>query len=289
MNNSKKMFTLKRLTLKILLYIVLVALAVVLLLPFIWTFFASVKSQSENIALTFSLLPEGSISEWEWSNYTVAIDTMNFWQSFKNTIIITVPKLFGDVIVSAFVAYGFSRFNFPYKNVIFLVLLATLMIPFEITMIPLYIAYSSIGWINTFLPLIIPAMFGAAGFIFFLTMYFSTMPKDLVSAAQVDGFTDMEIFRKIYLPIATPALVVVGIWSFQGSWNDLLGPLIWLQDASKFTLQLSLASMSNSTTYQIDQGVIMAGTILTMLPILIMFLLLQRYILDSSKTSGIKG
>lgn len=289
MNDSKKLFTIKRITLKALLYIVLVLLAIVLLLPFVWTFFASVKSQSENIALTFSLLPEGNITEWEWANYTVAIDTMNFWQSFKNTIIITIPKLFGDVIVSAFVAYGFSRFNFPYKNAIFLVLLATLMIPFEITMIPLYIAYAQIGWINTFLPLIIPAMFGAAGFIFFLTMYFSTMPKDLVSAAQVDGFTDMEIFRKIYLPIATPALVVVGIWSFQGSWNDLLGPLIWLQDASKFTLQLSLASMSNSTTYQIDQGVIMAGTILTMLPILIMFLLLQRFILDSSKTSGIKG
>lgn len=288
--NEKTLFKTKRITAKIVLYTLLIAVAVILMLPFVWTFFASVKTEAENIAVNFALLPEGSIRDWNWSNYAVAIEMMDFWNAFKNTLTITLGKLFGDVFVSALVAYGFARFDFPFKRVLFLIVLASLMIPFEIIMIPLYTIYAQIGWINTFLPIIVPAMFGAVQFIFFLTMYFMTMPKDLVSAAQVDGYTDFEIFRKIYLPIATPALIVVGIWSVQASWNDLLGPLIWLQDSSKFTLQLALSSLTSSTTYyHVDQGVIMAGTILVILPFIILFLFLQKYLLDSTKTSGIKG
>lgn len=279
----------KKLTVTIL-YILMILIAISMVFPFLWTFLASVKTQAENISTTFQLLPEGNILSWHWQNYTEAMDAMNFGQSFKNTIFILVPKMFGDVVVSALVAYGFARFDFPYKTQIFLVLLATLMIPFEVTMIPLYIVYAQIGWINTFLPLIAPALIGGASqFIFFLTMYFITIPEDLVSAARVDGLNDFEIFSKIYLPISVPAIVVVAIWSFQGTWNDLLGPLIWLQSSDKFTLQLALASIANTTTYQVDQGVILAGTVLVMLPILILFLFLQGYILDSAKSSGIKG
>lgn len=274
----------------ILLYLLMVIIAISMIFPFLWTFLASVKSQSENISSTFQLLPSGSVLEWHWKNYSEAINIMNFGQSLKNTLFILIPKMFGDVVVSCFVAYGFARFDFPYKTQIFLVLLATLMIPFEVTMIPLYIVYAKIGWINTFLPLIAPAFIGGASqFIFFLTMYFITIPSDLVSAARVDGLNDFEIFSKIYMPISVPAIVVVAIWSFQGTWNDLLGPLIWLQSSEKFTLQLSLASIANTTTYQVDQGVILAGTVLVMLPILILFLCLQGYILDSAKSSGIKG
>lgn len=279
----------KKLTV-IALYTLMLLIAISMVFPFLWTFLASVKTQAENISTTFQLLPDGNILAWHWQNYTEAMDVMNFGQSLMNTVFILVPKMFGDVVVSALVAYGFARFDFPYKTQLFLVLLATLMIPFEVTMIPLYIVYAKIGWINTFLPLIAPAFIGgAAQFIFFLTMYFITIPEDLVSAARVDGLNDLEIFSKIYLPISVPAIVVVAIWSFQGTWNDLLGPLIWLQSSDKFTLQLSLASIANTTTYQVDQGVILAGTVLVMLPILILFLCLQGYILDSAKSSGIKG
>ncbi|MGL5021548.1 MAG: carbohydrate ABC transporter permease [Mycoplasmatales bacterium] len=271
------------------LYLAIILIAITLVFPFIWTVMASLKTQQENISVVFKLLPEGMPWDWRWENYASAIDVMNFWESTLNTMIIVIPKIFGDVIVSAFVAYGFSRFNFPGKQIWFLILLATLMIPFEITMIPMYIIYSKIGWINTFYPLIIPSLFGASQFIFFLTMYFISMPKDLISAARVDGLNDFNIFKKIYLPIAKPALVVVAIWSFQGTWNDLLGPLIWLTDASKFTLQLSLASLSTSTTYQIEQGIILAATVLVMIPVFIVFLVFQKHILDSDKSSGIKG
>ena len=271
------------------LYIIMILIAVLMVFPFLWTFLSSVKSQSENISQVFKLLPEGNIFEWEWSNYSTAIESMDFMRGLVNTLIITIPKLFGDIFVSACVAYGFSRFDFPYKKQIFLVLLASLMVPFEVTMVPLYYVYSQMGWINTYLPLILPSIFGASQFIFFLTMYFMTMPEDIISAAKIDGLNDFEIFTKMYIPISIPAFVVVGIWSFQGSWNDLLGPLIWLQSAEKFTLQLSLASLSNTTTYHVEQGVILAATILVMIPILILFISLQRYILESSKTSGIKG
>lgn len=279
----------KKLTV-IFLYALMVLIAISMVFPFLWTFLASVKTQAENISTTFQLLPDGNFLAWHWQNYSEAMRVMNFGQSFMNTVIILVPKMFGDVVVSSLVAYGFARFEFPYKTQIFLILLATLMIPFEVTMIPLYIVYAKIGWINTFLPLIAPAFIGGASqFIFFLTMYFITIPEDLVSAARVDGLNDFDIFSKIYLPISVPAIVVVAIWSFQGTWNDLLGPLIWLQSSDKFTLQLSLASIANTTTYQVDQGVILAGTVLVMLPILILFLCLQGYILDSAKSSGIKG
>lgn len=274
----------------IILYLLMLVIAISMIFPFLWTFLASVKSQAENISTTFQLLPDGNVLKWHWQNYSQAMEIMNFGQSLLNTLFILVPKMFGDVLVSCLVAYGFARFDFPFKTQIFLVLLATLMIPFEVTMIPLYIVYAKIGWINTFLPLIAPAFIGGASqFIFFLTMYFITVPSDLVSAARVDGLNDFEIFSKIYLPISVPAIVVVAIWSFQGTWNDLLGPLIWLQSSDKFTLQLSLASIANTTTYQVDQGVILAGTVLVMLPILILFLCLQGYILDSAKSSGIKG
>ncbi len=279
----------KKLTV-VFLYTLMLLIAISMVFPFLWTFLASVKTQAENISTTFQLLPDGNVFAWHWQNYSEAMRVMNFGQSFMNTVFILVPKMFGDVVVSSLVAYGFARFEFPYKTQIFLVLLATLMIPFEVTMIPLYIVYAKIGWINTFLPLIAPAFIGGASqFIFFLTMYFITIPEDLVSAARVDGLNDFEIFSKIYLPISVPAIVVVAIWSFQGTWNDLLGPLIWLQSSDKFTLQLSLASIANTTTYQVDQGVILAGTVLVMLPILILFLCLQGYILDSAKSSGIKG
>lgn len=278
----------KRFVTNIMIYILLIVVAVILVVPFIWTFTTSVKSMSD-IVNNPGLLPPAGFSNWKFSNYSEAIETMNYWKSVENTLIITIPKLFGDILVSAFVAYGFSRFEFKGKTVIFMVLLATLMIPFEVTMIPLYIVYQKIGWIDTFYPLIVPSLFGASQFIFFLSMYFLSIPKELVLAAKVDGLSDFQIFRKIYLPISVPALVVVGIWSFQGSWADLLGPLIWLQSADKFTLQLSLASIANTTTYQVDQGVIMAGTMLTMLPVFIVFLIFQKYILDSKKLDGIKG
>lgn len=274
----------------VVLYSLMVLLSLAMIFPFIWTFLASVKSESENISPIFKMLPDGNFFEWQWSNYTAAMEQMFFWRSLSNTMIVLIPKLFGDVIMSAITAYGFARFEFPYKKQIFLVLLASLIVPFEITMIPMYFLYSQLGWIDTYLPLVVPVMFGgASGFIFFLTMYFITMPQDLVAAARVDGLNDLEIFFKIYLPISLPAMIVVCIWSFQGTWNDLLGPLIWLQSSEKFTLQLSLASLSNTTTYHVDQGVMMAGTILVMIPILLLFIALQRYILDSSKSSGIKG
>lgn len=288
--SEKHKFYFKKYGSKTAIYVLLVLVALILVLPFVWTFFASVKSQSENISTTFKLLPEGKISEWEWSNYTVAIEQLNYFQGLKNTLMVAIPSVVFGIFSSAFIAYGFARFDFKYKQAIFLVLLASLMIPFEITMIPMYVIYSEIGWINTYLPMIVPAMFGSAQFIFFLTMYFISIPSELVASARVDGFTDLEIWRKIFLPISKPALVVVGIWAFQGAWNDLLGPLIWLTDSEMFTLQQSLAALNSATmTPPIEQGVIMAATMLITFPVLLVFLFTQRYILDTSKSEGIKG
>ena len=288
--SKKRKFYFKKYGGKTATYILLIFVALLLVVPFAWTLFASLKPQIENISSTFKLLPDGNILDWDWGNYKTAVDQLNFFQGFKNTLTVAIPAVIFGVFSSAFVAYGFARFSFKYKQVIFMVLLASLMIPFEITMIPMYVIFSKIGWINTYLPLIVPGMFGASEYIFFLTMYFIAIPQELVASARVDGFSDFEIWYKIFLPISKPALIVVGIWSFQGTWNDLLGPLIWLTDSNKFTLQQSLAALNSATmSPPIELGVKMASTMLITLPVLIVFLFTQKYILDSIKSDGIKG
>ncbi len=269
---------------KIILYTIIAIGAYLALLPFFWMISTSLKDSS----VIFQIPPRWISEHLAWENYPKAIKAIPFIRFTFNSAFITFFRMIGEIFTGALVAYGFARFKFPGRRVLFLILLATIMIPGEITLIPVFIMFTKLNWIDTFKPLIIPSYFGgSAVFIFFLRQYFATIPKQLEEAARIDGCNSFQIFYKIFLPISKPALATIGIWSFQGSWNDLLGPLIYLNSLNKFTLQIGL-TMYRSLN-KIEWGQLMAASILVMLPVLILFFAAQKYFTEGIKLTGIKG
>jgi multiple sugar transport system permease protein len=169
-----------------------------------------------------------------------------------------------------------------------MILLATMMLPYEVTMIPTFIIWTNLGLSNSYVPLILPAYFGAASFIFFLKMYFETYPRDYEESALMDGANYLQIFIKIFIPLAKPALITIGLWAFMGTWNDLLGQLIYIDDTAKYTVQLGLASFSNMTG-EVLWGPLMAASFMALVPIVVLLLFAQKYFVEGVKMTGIKG
>jgi|HigsolmetaGSP12D_1036236.scaffolds.fasta_scaffold00302_16 multiple sugar transport system permease protein len=267
-----------------LLYALLSIFSVSTVFPLLWMLSTSLKSGDIIFEIPPRLLPDG----FHWENYARAVTEIDFLVLFRNSAFVAFLQLLSNVFVSAFVAYGFARFQFPGRNVWFLLVLSTIMLPGEVTMIPVFIGFSEIGWINSFKPLVIPGFFGGSPvFIFLLRQFFLSIPRELEESAIVDGAGSFRIFVRIYLPLSVPALMTIGILSFQGSWNDLLGPLIYLNDTDKFTLPLGL-SMFNGVM-KVEWGPLMAGSILALIPVLLVFLLAQKYFVAGFKLSGIKG
>ncbi|WP_044749154.1 carbohydrate ABC transporter permease [Bacillus alveayuensis] len=265
-------------------YLFLIISSAATVLPLLWMISTSLKSGD----IIFQIPPKWIPESLHLENYHRAVTDIPFFLYLKNTVIITFFRVFAEVFVSALVAYGFARFNFPGKNIWFMILLSTIMLPGEITMIPVFIMFSELGWINTFKPLIVPAFFGGqAVFVFLLRQFFLTIPRELEEAALMDGATRWQIFYKIFLPLSKPALITIALFSFQGSWNDLLGPLMYLNDSNKFTLQLGLAMFNGMT--KVEWGPLMAASILVLLPTLIIFFAMQKYFVEGISITGIKG
>jgi multiple sugar transport system permease protein len=274
----------KNINRSIILYGLLTLFSISTLFPLIWMISTSLKAED----IIFQMPPKFMPESLHWQNYSRAVTEINFFILFKNTAVITFFHLLSDVFVSAFVAYGFARFQFPGKNIWFMLVLSTIMLPGEVTMIPVFIAFSKIGWVDSIKPLVIPGFFGGAPvFIFLLRQFFLSIPKELEESAIIDGANRFKIFYRIFLPLSIPALITIGIFSFQGSWNDLLGPLIYLNDSNKFTLTLGLAMFKG--VMKVEWGPLMAGSILALLPVLIVFFLAQKHFVEGVKLSGIKG
>ncbi|MVB10157.1 L-arabinose transport system permease protein AraQ [Caprobacter fermentans] len=266
------------------LYVVLTLASIVCILPLFWMISTSLKSGNVIFEVPPQWLPDGFHIE----NYGKALQDIPFMQYFLNSTIISVTRLVAEVFVSAFVAFGFAKFNFPGKNIWFLLLLSTIMLPSEVMLIPVFQMFTRLGWVNTFLPLTVPAFFGGqAVFIFLLRQFFMSQSDELMEAAMIDGANKFSVFVKIYLPISKPALITVAIFSFQGSWNDLMGPLIYLNDSKKFTLQLGLAMFNGMT--KVEWGPLMAASVLTLIPVLVIFFAAQKYFVEGISFSGIKG
>jgi multiple sugar transport system permease protein len=267
-----------------LLYGALVAVAVALLLPFFWMLSTSLKSNEAVFAIPPQWIPE----TFHWANYREVFERMPFLLYFRNTTVITVMTIIGTVLSSSLVGYAFACLRWPGRDALFIFVIATMMLPLQVIMIPLFVLFKDLGWLNTYKPLIVPAFLGGGAFyIFLMRQFFLTLPRDLFDAARIDGASEWRIYWQIALPLARPALVTVALLTFMFAWNDFLGPLIYLSDQSKNTLALGLALFTGQ--HQTDWGVLMAASILMLIPVVLLFFFFQRYFIKGMAMTGMKG
>lgn len=265
-------------------YAVAVLGAVVMLLPFVWMVSTSFKVENEIFSMPIRWFPKAATID----NYVRALEVVLILKCMLNTLIIAIPKIIGEVFVSALVAFGFARFRFKGRSFLFMVMLATMMLPYEVTMIPTFMAWSALGFSDSYVPLVLPAFCGSASFIFFLRMYFETVPRDYEEAAWIDGAKNLKVFWMIFVPLAKPALITISLWSFMGTWNDLLGQLIYIDSQPKYTIQLALASFS-SMTGETLWGPLMAASFMALIPVIALLLYAQKYFMEGVKMGGVKG
>lgn len=268
---------------RLLAYLLLIALALLFLLPFIWTLSTALKSQQE----LYSWPPVWIPAQWNWQQFALAWQAQDFNLYLKNSLLVASLSTLGQVFSSSMVAFGFARFEFKGRDLLFMLVLASMMIPWDVTMIPQYMQFNYLGWINTLKPLIVPNFFAAPFYIFLLRQYLLGIPKELDDAARMDGATAWQLYYRIHLPLMLPALILVATFQFLASWNDYLGPLIFLNDQSNYTLPLALAQFKGLHESQLTA--IAAITLLLCLPPLILFFLAQRYIMEGTQDGAIKG
>jgi ABC-type glycerol-3-phosphate transport system permease component len=274
------------LTGRIVIYLLLGAGAAIMLFPLIWLVITSLKPLPDARAyppIWFSWPPR-------WVNYRDTLDLQPFGRYFLNTTIITVSTVIGSLLSCSFIAYGFARLRFPGRDLMFTLLISTMMVPFIVRLIPLFIVYKHLGWINTYYPLIVPAFFGTPLYIFLLRQFFLTIPNDLAEAARLDGANELRIWWSIYMPLSGPALAVIGIFAFEQAWNDFLPPLIFLNDPDKFTAALGLSFMLSPSGAATEYwNLLMAAAAMTVAPMLLMFFAAQRFFVRGVVLTGIKG
>ncbi|MGH2531034.1 MAG: carbohydrate ABC transporter permease [Thermomicrobiales bacterium] len=262
----------------------LILLSAAFILPFLWMISTSLKSNEQILAWPPTWIP----NPIQWSNYSGALDVVPFLRYTWNTAVISALTIFGSLISSTLVAYGFSRLEWPGRDTMFVVVLASLMLPFQVTMIPLFIVFSQLGWTNSVLPLTVPYFFGHAFYIFLLRQFFNGIPRDFTDAARLEGASEIQILWQIVVPLAKPALITVALFQFLFSWKDFLGPLLYLNDEAKWTLSLGLANMQSALGLS-QFGQIMAVATMVVVPVLVAFLVAQRFFIQGIATSGLKG
>jgi multiple sugar transport system permease protein len=278
---------LRKLTMGLVKHSIVWALSAFFLLPWIWMITTSLKTPQQVFQLPVEWIPDPVFVRNYWDAFW-ADPNQPLMLYMRNTVVIAFFSIIGAVLSNTIVAYGFACIEWPGRDAVFLIVLATLMLPFQVTMIPLYLIFSNIGWINTYLPLIVPTFFGSAFFIFLLRQFFRTIPRELFDAAYIDGANDLGILFRIILPLVRPAIAVVALFQFISSWNDFLGPLLFLNDKLKFPIALGLRNMQNA--YGIgDFGRIMAAATVTVLPIVVLFFFAQKTFIQGVTFTGLKG
>ncbi len=269
----------------ILIYLALTALALVFLFPLFYLVSRSLMSPGEINTLPPKVLPETP----QWSNYSVAWNRAPFWRFLFNSSVIVGLQLIGTVSSAALCGYGFARLRFPGRNVLFILVLATLMLPSTVTLIPLYIIFANVGWLNTFLPLTVPAFFGGGAFnIFLFRQFFMTLPVELDEAAIIDGANRWQIFTRIIMPLSVSPVVVVSTLTFLAGWTDLFGPLIFLVTPEKWTLAQGLNNIFQGFYGQPQVQYVAALSLLLIIPPLALYAFVQRYLLEGIALTGVK-
>jgi multiple sugar transport system permease protein len=264
------------------LYAFVSAGAVVMLVPFAWMVLTSLKRSDEVFRLPVTALPDHPV----WSNYVRAVTVVPFARGLVNTLILVLPPLAIGLFVTALAAYAFARLRFPGREALFALLLGTMMIPGAVTMVPLFVLFRELNWLDTYRPLVVPGLFGGAYGIFLLRQFFRALPAELEEAARIDGCNPLQTFLTIILPLSRPGLATLTVFGFMGGWNEFMGPLIYLNSGEKFPLQLVLAEFQS--LYYTDWTLVMAASVLASLPVVLVFLAGQRYFIEGIALTGIK-
>jgi len=266
-------------------YLILSAVAVIFLIPFYWLVITSLKPMDQVFTDPPTWVPDPIL----WSNYVDALTSpaFPFFRLLKNTLFYTVLSTTGVVVSCTFIAYGFARLDFWGKDFLFGVTLSTMMLPSIVTLIPTYVLFRWFGWTGSYAPLIVPYFFGSAFNIFLLRQFFITLPWELTDAARVDGASEFYIFSRIMLPLVKPAILVVAVFHFMWTWNDLMGPLIYLEDSTQYPLILGLSAFQ--TRFGVEWNLMMAASMSVVFPLLVLFFLAQRYFIEGVVLTGLKG
>ncbi|MBP88174.1 MAG: sugar ABC transporter ATP-binding protein [Planctomycetaceae bacterium] len=262
---------------------VVVASAIIFAVPIIWMVLSSLKPGTQLTEDPYSLLPV----RWQWSNYPDAISSMPYLRYLRNTLVLCIGSVIGSVLSCSVAAYAFARIRWRGRNILFGIVIATMLLPWHVTMIPRFLLLRELGLYNTLAALIVPTFLGDAFFIFLLRQFFLTIPEELSEAGRLDGLSEWGIFSRIIIPLSKPALTTVALFQFIASWNDFNGPLLYLSDPQKFPLAYGLEQFISS--YADQTNLLLAAATLFTLPIVLLFLLAQRTFLEGIATTGLKG
>jgi ABC-type glycerol-3-phosphate transport system permease component len=271
-------------------YLLLLVLAFSFMLPFYWMGSSALKDDPQVNTVPPKWIPNPA----HWNNYWDAWSTYDFNLYLMNTVFkFALPATLGTVLSSAIVAYGFARIRWPGRDLLFSVCLTTMMVPYVVTMVPLFITFKQFGWVNTYLPLVVPAYFGNPYYIFMLRQFFRSIPEELSDAARIDGAGEFGIMFRIILPLAKPALTVVALFTFMGAWNDYLGPLIYLNQQDQYTIALGIENLRRTIAQvgatKLAYPYLMAVSTIVTLPVFVAFFFAQRTFIEGISLTGLKG
>lgn len=268
---------------RLLLHAVLLITGFLTILPFLWMLSTSLKSEGTVFIYPPKWIPDPIV----WENYLEAWTFLPMGQAYVNSLKIGLIVTAGSLFTSTLAGYTFAKLQFPGRNVLFVLLLATMMIPGQVTLVPSYILYSYIGWIDTHLPLIVPPALGGAFGVFLMRQYYMTIPADLEDAARIDGCNPWQTYLRIMVPLSGPPVSALAIFTFMGSWNDFLGPLVFLNSQVKFTVPLMIASFQG--LYSTNWSLLMAAASIALIPVLIIYISAQRYFIQGITLTGMKA
>lgn len=267
---------------KVLLYVLLVIIGIIMVVPFLWMISTSLKEQYDTVKIPPVWIPNPP----RWQNYVDLFTQQPMLQFMLNTIKIVFFVVLGQLFFSSLAAYSFARIKFKGRTVMFFFYIATLMVPGQVTMIPTYLMFAKVGLVDNHIVLILPAFFSAFG-VFLLRQFFMSLPKELEEAAEIDGCNPFTTYYRIMLPLIVPAMLTLGVFTLMNTWNDYMGPLIYLTTPEKYTMTLGIAYFKG--VYTTQWNLVMAGSVLSVIPILVAYLCAQKYFVEGIAFSGVKG
>lgn len=264
-------------------YLVLSCVSALFVAPFLWMVSTSLKPDAQIFTTAIDWVPRPIL----WSNYPTALASFPFWLYLRNTLYVCVMSTIGTVISAAAPAYGFSRIRWKGRDPLFFVLICTIMLPAQVTMIPVFLTFRALGWTGTFLPLIVPPFLGSAFSIFLLRQFFLTVPRELSDAAKIDGCSEMAILLRIILPMAKPAVATIALFAFTTAWMDFLNPLVYLHDERQYTLAIGLQAFLGR--HGSEWALLMAAATVITIPMIAIFLVAQKTFIRGIALTGLKG